>query len=78
MRTTSPRRISVSLLGCLLAPWSKKYLRAKSTLWLGITLYNEVISTVEISFLAGKIEIAKSFERKIGFFDISWEQFKYR
>ena len=53
MRTSSARRISVSVLGCLLARWSKKYLSARSPSWLGITVYNEVKSIVG--------ELSKSF-----------------
>ena len=43
MRTSSARRISVSVLGSLFARWSKKYLSARSPSWLGITVYNEVM-----------------------------------
>ena len=68
MRTSSARRISVSVLGCLLARWSKQYLSARSPSWLGISVYNEVMSIVKKSLLwRGKL---KSFERMISVFDI--------
>ena len=36
--------------------WSKKYLTARSTSWLGITVYNEVIFIVKLSlFWPGKL-----------------------
>ena len=40
--------------------------------FVGITVYNEVMSVVKMSLsvLAWKIEIAKGFERMIGVFDI--------
>ena len=57
MRTSSARRISVSVLGCLLARWSKKYLSARSPSWLGITVYNKVMSIVKMSlFWPGKLK----------------------
>ena len=62
----SARGISVSVLGCLLARWSKKYLSARSPSWLGLTVCNEVMSIVKMN---GKLEIAKSFERMISVFD---------
>ena len=72
MRTSLARRISVSVLGCLLARWSKKYL----------TVYNDncvqrgYIHSENKFVLAWKIEIAKSFERMISVFDICWERTK--
>ena len=58
--TSSPRRISVSVLGCLLACWSKKYLSARSPSWLRITVYNEAMSIVKISlFWPGKLKSRK-------------------
>ena len=57
LRTSSARRISVSVLGSLLARCSKKYLSARNPSWLGITVYNEVMSIVKMSlFWPGKLK----------------------
>ena len=73
MRTSSARRISLSVLGSLLARWSKKYLSARSPSWLGITVYNDYVHSENEFVFAWKIEIAKCFERMISVLDIKWE-----
>ena len=49
----------------------KLYLSARRLSWLGITLYNEVISIAKITlFWPGKLKSRKDFERMISVFDI--------
>ena len=60
MRTSSARRISVSVPRLFVSELVKKYLNARSPSGLGISVCNEVISIIKISlFWPGKLKSRK-------------------